>query len=84
MTPLLNTSRRAWVPFVGVMTGNLEVEDEALLGPATPVNGSYRVPWMTLIRSVWTLLLGFLFRRHRPNPVFDERGKPLVRPEVIT
>lgn len=84
MTPLANTSRRAWMPFVGLMIVALDTEDEALLGPATHANGTYPTPWKTVFRSVWGLLLGVLLRRHRPNAFFDERGEPVAQPEVIS
>jgi hypothetical protein len=84
MTPLANTSRRAWMPFIGLMTGVLDTEDDTLLGPAAHANGTYPTPWKTVLRSVWALLLGVLLRRHRPNAFFDESGKPVAAPEVIS
>ncbi|HEY1536383.1 MAG TPA: hypothetical protein VGF76_20325, partial [Polyangiaceae bacterium] len=81
MTPLANTSRYAWMPFVGAMSCALDSEDEALLGPARHVNESHATPWGTMRRSAKSLLLGFLLRRSRPNPFFAENGKPLSRPE---
>jgi len=84
MTPLANTSRRAWMPFVGLMIAVLDTEDEALLGPAVHANGTCPTPWRTVLRSVWALLLGVLLRRHRPHAFFDENGKPVARPEVIS
>jgi hypothetical protein len=83
MTPLANTSRRAWMPFVGLMIGVLDTEDDALLGPATRANGTYPTPWATVLRSVWVLVAGVLYRRHRPNAFFDENGRPKAQPEVI-
>ena len=71
------------MPFVGVMTCVLHVEDDALLGPAAHANGPHPTPWRTVLRSLWMLLSGFLLRRHRPNPFFDECDKPLARPEII-
>lgn len=82
-TPVANTSRRAWVPFVGLMNCSIDADDEVLLGPPTPANGPHPVPWSTVFRSVRELLLGILLRRHRPHPFFDDRGKPIVQPEVI-
>jgi hypothetical protein len=66
------------------MTGALEIEDAALLGPAKDVNGSHPTPWKTILRSVWALLFGILLRRHRPHPFFDENGKTLAQPEVLS
>jgi len=82
-TPLANTSRHAWVPFVGVMNCSIDAEDESLLGPAVLVNGPHPVPWRTVLRFLRVLLLGVLLRRHRPSPFFDERGKPVAQPDVI-
>jgi hypothetical protein len=84
MTPLANTPRRAGMPFVGLMTCVLETEDEALLGPATHANGTHPTPWKTVLRSVWALLLGVLLRRQHPNPFFDESGKLLAQPEILS
>jgi hypothetical protein len=81
MTPLANTSRHAWMPFVGVMTCTLDTQDEALLGRASHANGSCPTPWRTILRSSWSLLLALLLRRHRPNPFFDENGETVARPE---
>jgi hypothetical protein len=72
------------MPFVGLMTGVLDTEDDALLGAATPANGTYPAPWATILRSVWVLVVGVLYRRHRPNAFFDENGKPLAMPEIIS
>jgi len=83
-TPLANTSRHAWMPFVGLMTCVLHVEHETVLGPPTHANGSHPTPWRTVLRSLWTLTLGFLLRRHRPHAFFDAKGKLLAEPEVIT
>jgi hypothetical protein len=83
MTPLANTSRRAWMPFVGLMTGVLDTQDDALLGPPTHANGTYPTPWATVLRSICAVVLGLLRRRHRPNPFFDERGKLLAQPEIV-
>jgi len=82
MTPLANTSGHARMPFVGVMRCVLRPEEEPLLGPPTHVNGSYPIPWSTILRSVWALTLSLLLRRHRPN-VFFPAGKLLARPEVV-
>lgn len=84
MTPLANTSRRAWIPFVGLMTAVLDTEDEALLGPATHANGTHPTPWETVVRSVWVLLSGVLLQRHRPNAFFDESGNTLAQPEILS
>jgi hypothetical protein len=81
MTPIANTSRHAWMPFVGVMTSTLNTQDEALLGCASHANGPYPTPWRTILHSAWSLLLGLLLRRHRPNAFFDESGQILARPE---
>lgn len=83
-TPVANTSRHAWLPFVGLMAIVLDTEDEALLGPASHANGTYPAPWTTVLRSVWALLLGLLLRRHQPNAFFDESGKPVAVPEVLS
>jgi len=82
-TPVANTSRYAWMPFVGVMRCVLATEDEALLGKEVHANGAHPTPWRTVLRSVRSLLLGFLFRRHRPNAFFDEKGQPRARPEPV-
>jgi hypothetical protein len=71
------------MPFVGLMTCVLHVEDEMVLGPITQANGAHPTPWRTVLRSLWTLALGFLLRRHRPNAFFDAKGKLLAEPEVI-
>jgi hypothetical protein len=84
MTPVANTPRRAWVPFVGLMIEVLDTDDETLLGPATHANGTYPTPWATVLRSVWAVLLGVLHRRHRPHAFFDEGGRPLAQPEIIS
>jgi hypothetical protein len=84
MTPLANTSSRAWIPFVGLMTSVLDTEEEALLGPVTHANGTHPTPWKTVLRSVWVLLSGVLLRRHRPNAFFDEGGKTLAPPEILS
>jgi hypothetical protein len=83
-TPLANTSRYAWVPFVGLMVVVLETENDGLLGPATHANGTHPTPWKLVFRSVWTLFWGFVFRRHRPSTFFDARGKPLAEPELVS
>jgi hypothetical protein len=83
MTPLANTSRHAWMPFVGLMIAVIESQDETLLGPAAHANGNHPVPWSTVLRSVWTVLGGLLRRRYRPNAFFDEQGQPIAQPEVI-
>lgn len=83
MTPLANTSRYAWLPFVGVMSCVLDSDDEALLGPARHVNGAHPTPWGTMLRSAKSLLLGFLHRRYRPTAFFGENGKLLARPEFL-
>jgi hypothetical protein len=83
MTPLANTTRHAWMPFVGVMKCVLDTNDEALLGPPTPVNGGHPTPWSTILRSLQALFLGLVFRSHRPNAFFDDKGHPVVRPEIV-
>lgn len=83
MTPLANTSRHAWMPFVGVMRCVLDSDDEELLGPATHVNGEHPISWSTILHSTLALLLGLLFRSHRPNAFFNDKGEPVVRPEVL-
>lgn len=84
MTPLANTSRRAWVPFVGLMVAVLDTEDETVFGPVAHANGTCPTPWKTVFRSVWALLVAALLARHRPSAFFHETGKPLAQPEVIT
>jgi hypothetical protein len=84
LTPLANTSRRAWIPFVGLMVGVLDAPDDARLGTATHVNGTYATPWTTVLRSIWALVLGAMHGRHRPNAFFDESSKPVTQPEVIS
>lgn len=83
MTPIANTSRHAWMPFVGVMNGALDTDDEALLGTPTHANGGHPTAWSTILRSVLVLLLALLFRSHRPNAFFNDKGEPVVRPEVV-
>jgi hypothetical protein len=83
-TPLANTSRHAWMPFVGVMRCVLDIEDDdALLGPVTPVNGPHPVSWVTIVRGLRSLLFGVLLARHRPNPFFTNDGRLIARPEVL-
>ena len=84
MTPLANTSRHPWMPFVGLMIVALDIENQALLGPAAHANGTYPTPWKIVFRSIWALLLGALLRRHRPNAFFDDRGEPVAQPEVVS
>jgi len=81
-TPLANTSRHRWLPFVGVMQGVLDADDR-MLGPPTPVNGQHPVPWRTMARSLRGLMLGLLLRRHRPHAFFDDQGAPIARPEIV-
>jgi hypothetical protein len=83
-TPLANTSRYRWLPFVGVMTCVLATDDDALLGREKHANGSYPTPWGTVVRSVWWLLLGLLFRRHRPSAFFDDKGRLTAQPERLS
>ena len=83
-TPLANTSRHAWLPFVGLMIEVLDTKDDVLLGVATHANGTYPTPWTTVLRSVWAILVGVLHRRHRPHAFFDESGKPLAEPQIIS
>jgi hypothetical protein len=83
MTPIANTSRHAWMPFVGLMSCALDTDDEALLGTPTHVNGGRPTAWSTILRSVHVFLLGLLFRRHRPNAFFNDAGEPVVQPEVV-
>lgn len=82
-TPLANTSRHAWMPFVGVMSCALDTDNEALLGTPTPANGGQAISWSTIFRSVRALLWGLPFRRHRPNVFFNDRGDPVARPDVL-
>ena len=82
-TPLANTSRHAWVPFVGVMRCALDVEDDALLGSVTHVNGPHPISWGTIVRSLRSLLFAVLLARHRPNAFFTNDGRPLTRPDVL-
>jgi hypothetical protein len=82
-TPLANTSRHSWMPFVGVMRCVLDVEDGALLGPVVHVNGPHRISWVTILRSLRALLFGVLRARHRPNAFFTNDGRLLARPEVL-
>jgi hypothetical protein len=79
-TPLANTSRHAWMPFVGLACVMIDTQDEALLGAVRHVNGSLPTPWQTVWRSLGFLLLGFVQRRHRPNVFFDARGFPRAVP----
>jgi hypothetical protein len=83
MTPLANTPRHAWMPFVGVMNCVLDTEEQALLGPTTHLNGPHTISWTIILRSAWVLLQGMLLRRHHPNAFFNDRGKPIAQPEVI-
>jgi hypothetical protein len=83
MTPLANTSRYAWLPFVGVMSCTLATVDEARLGPEREVNGSQPTPWGLLFRSLSWLLRCLLLRRHRPNAFF-EQGELRARPRYIS
>lgn len=82
-TPLANTSRHAWMPFVGLMKCALDLEDGALLGPVVHVNGPHPIPWATIVRSLRSLLFGMLLARHRPNAFFTKDGRLLARPEVL-
>lgn len=82
-TPVANTSRHAWMPFVGVMSCVLDTSDEALLGAPIQVNGQRATSWSTVFRSIQVLLLGFLLRRHRPNAFFSDQGEPIARPQVV-
>lgn len=83
-TPLANTSRHTWMPFVGLMVAALDTEDETLLGPSVHANGTSPTPWKSVLRSCWALLVAFLLRRHRPNAFFDERGEPVAQPKVVS
>lgn len=65
------------------MKAVLEVEGDRLLGPVVHVNGRHPVSWITVVRSIWSLLLGILFARHRPNVFFTSSGRPIARPEVV-
>lgn len=82
-TPLANTSRHAWLPFVGLMRAVIHSDDDALLGAAQPVNGAHPTPWRTALRSLRFLLAGFIWRRHRPNPFFDAAGALIVSPTLV-
>lgn len=70
------------MPFVGLMAGVLDSEDERVLGPAVHVNGSHPIPWGLVFRSACSLLLAFLRGRHQPNPFFHENGEPVARAEI--
>jgi hypothetical protein len=71
------------MPFIGVMSCVLDTDNEALLGKPTPANGGQAISWSTIFRSVRALLLGLLFRHHRPNVFFNDRGHPVALPEVL-
>lgn len=61
----------------------LDTADEALLGAPIHVNGQQTTSWSTVLRSARALLLGFLFRRHRPNAFFSDKGKPIATPRIV-
>ena len=71
------------MPFVGVMHCVLDTDDEGLLGTPIHVNGRHATAWSTILRSIQVLLLGLLFRRHRPNAFFNDEGEPVVRPQLV-
>jgi hypothetical protein len=71
------------MPFVGVMTSVLDTADQTLLGAPVHVNGQHVTSWSTVLRSLQALLLGFLFRRHRPNAFFSDKGELIAKPQVV-
>lgn len=71
------------MPFVGLMRVVVQTDDEGLLGEPRHVNGGRPTPWLTLLRSLRFLLVGFIGRRQRPNPFFDAEGAPITPPASI-
>jgi hypothetical protein len=85
------------MPFVGVSRALLAVEpsaSDAWLGPAPGIQGRFahgaapstvsaKISPAVAARTVARLATWYLVAR-RPSPLFDERGQPIVTPEVLT
>ena len=84
-TPIANTTGRANVPFVGLMTTTLARKDDAVIGEAHHVNGGRgRTPFGVILRAAWFLFVGFVARRDRPSPFFDASGALISEPTVLS
>lgn len=95
-TPVGNTMTNPRVPFVGVSRAFIDhVGIDELLGPATGAQGRFAIggvppgvaPTATLgniARIVAFLARSFVARAHKPTPFFDDAGKPVVVPRVLT
>lgn len=92
-----NTLPTPNVAFAGVQRTFVAVADDdaaAYLGPPVGgVHGQYaqgdapgaapKMSWAARLSSARHLGLGFLRRRHRPSPFFDEAGALVVAPEIM-
>jgi hypothetical protein len=83
-TPLANTSGRAGVPFVGLMTTMLARKDDAIIGEPHHANGGKRTPLSVMLRAAWFLIASLFGRRSRPSPFFDVQGAIVKEPIVIS
>ncbi|MEM6993964.1 MAG: DUF6151 family protein [Myxococcota bacterium] len=51
---------------------------------ALPDGGHRRAPVGLIARAAWQLLRAWAGRKHRPSPVYDDAGTPLIAPEVLS
>jgi hypothetical protein len=52
--------------------------------PPLPAGSHPRGPLGLVLRSIRQLLRGYVAGAHQPSPVFDQSGKPIVEPTVIS
>ena len=98
-TPIGNTMSSRRVPFIGVATICVDLDDDARderIGPsratvnappgqtALPPNAGRGSQLSVVFRSIGLLAGAYLRGRHRPHPFFGEDGTPIVGPEVAT
>ena len=98
-TPIGNTLDSPRMPFWGLPTLFVAAsndERDAALGPVRgrlfagqgvppiPEDGHERIPPALMFRTARLLARGFVLGAHRPSPVFDAEGTPLVEPTVLT
>jgi hypothetical protein len=95
-SPIGNTMTSARVPFVGLMRTFIARDDVTdLLGPPLMTqarfakggmpDGAHKSATLGIVAGALRVLGGnFLTGAHKPHPFFDEGGKPVVAPRVLT
>lgn len=96
-TPLANTPREPKLPYVGMVTTCFDATPQALdaeFGPrnrvvlntqsATAPVKSTPIAFVTGGLRILAGVLGVRLRRERGSPFFDDSGRPLREPEVIS